>query len=188
MTEVTKPRLVGLNHIALEVGDIEQALAFYSKIFSFELRGKSEAQAFIDIGDQFIALMETQLSHSDNHRHFGLVVDDRSRVRELASAAGATMLEGDFLDFLDPWGNRVEVVEYRDVQFTKAPEVLQGMKFSYLEKSPSAIKQLSDKGIKLTPEDYAHDERGQTQPANKEQAQKGPLPSPVHLPSGGDRR
>jgi catechol 2,3-dioxygenase-like lactoylglutathione lyase family enzyme len=150
MTEGTKPRLVGLNHIALEVGDIEEALAFYGKVFSFELRGRGKGQAFIDIGDQFIALMETRSSHSDQHRHFGLVVDDRSKVRELARAAGATLLAGDFLDFLDPWGNRIEVVEYRDIQFTKAPEVLQGMNFPQLEKSAAAVKQLADKGIKRT--------------------------------------
>src|SRR5206468_1091800 len=117
MADVTKPRLVGLNHVALEVVDIEAALAFYRQIFSFELRGRGKGQAFIDMGDQFIALMETKSSHTDRHRHFGLVVDDRSRVRELAQAAGATLVAGDFLDFLDPWGNRIEVVEYRDVQF-----------------------------------------------------------------------
>src|SRR3954453_14152338 len=123
MPEESRPRLVGLNHIALEVGDVEEALAFYRKIFAFELRGRGTGQAFIDMGDQFIALMETSSSHSDKHRHFGLVVDDRSRVRELAQAAGATLLEGDFLDFLDPWGNRIEVVEYQDIQYTKAPEI-----------------------------------------------------------------
>jgi hypothetical protein len=100
------------------------------------------------MGDRFIALMETSWPHSDKDRHFGLVVDDRSHVRDLARAAGATLLEGDFLDFIDPWGNRIEVVEYRDIQFTKAPEVLQGMKFSHLEKSAAAKQQLSDKGIK----------------------------------------
>jgi catechol 2,3-dioxygenase-like lactoylglutathione lyase family enzyme len=105
MSEDTKPRLVGINHIALEVGDVQEALAFYRRIFSFELRGQGEGQAFIDIGDQFIALMESGSPHSDKQRHFGLVVDDRSHVRELARAAGATMLEGDFLDFLDLWGN-----------------------------------------------------------------------------------
>src|SRR3954464_7529664 len=124
MSEDSKPRLVGINHIALEVGDVQEALAFYSRIFSFELRGQGEGQAFIDMGDQFIALMESRSPHSDKHRHFGLVVDDRSRVRELARAAGATMLEGDFLDFLDPWGNRIEVVQYRDIQYTKASKVL----------------------------------------------------------------
>jgi catechol 2,3-dioxygenase-like lactoylglutathione lyase family enzyme len=148
MSEATKPRLVGLNHIALEVGDIEAALAFYRKIFSFELRGRGKGQAFIDMGDQFIALMEMTSSHSDRHRHFGLVVDDRSQVRELARAAGATLLEGDFLDFLDPWGNRIEVVEYRDVQFSKTPAVLQGMQLANLDKSDDARKQLADKGMK----------------------------------------
>lgn len=144
----TTPRLVGLNHIALEVGDVEAALAFYRQIFSFELRGRGAGQAFIDMGDQFIALMETHSPHSDQRRHFGLVVDDRSKVRELARAAGATLLEGDFLDFLDPWGNRIEVVEYRDVQFSKAPEVLQGMNLTHLKKSDDARKQLADKGMK----------------------------------------
>jgi catechol 2,3-dioxygenase-like lactoylglutathione lyase family enzyme len=94
MSEDTKPRLVGINHIALEVGDVQEALAFYRRIFAFELRGEAEGQAFIDMGDQFIALMASGSPHSDKHRHFGLVVDDRSRVRELARAAGATMLEG----------------------------------------------------------------------------------------------
>src|SRR5436190_23343203 len=119
MPEESKPRLVGLNHIALEVGDVEEALTFYGRIFSFELRGRGDGQAFIDMGDQFIALMENKSPPTDQARHFGLVVDDRSRVRDLARAAGATMLEGDFLDFLDPWGNRIEVVEYRNVQYTK---------------------------------------------------------------------
>jgi catechol 2,3-dioxygenase-like lactoylglutathione lyase family enzyme len=143
-----KPRLVGMNHIALEVGDIDEALAFYGQIFSFELRGRSKGQAFIDMGDQFIALMETSSPHSDQHRQFGLVVDDRSRVRDLVRAAGATLLEGKFLDFLDPWGNRIEVVEYRDIQFTKAPEVLRNMNLSHLEKSDEAKKQLADKGVR----------------------------------------
>lgn len=147
MTETGRPRLVGLNHIALEVGNVEAALAFYRQIFSFELRGRGADQAFIDLGDQFIALMETKSPHSDRQRHFGLVVDDRTKVRELARAAGATLLEGNFLDFLDPWGNRVEVVGYRDVQFSKAPAVLRGMKLTDLDKSDDARKQLADKGM-----------------------------------------
>jgi catechol 2,3-dioxygenase-like lactoylglutathione lyase family enzyme len=147
MAEKSRPRLVGLNHIALEVGDVEAALAFYGKIFTFELRGRGAGQAFIDMGDQFIALMETDARHSDRHRHFGLVVDDRSRVRELARSAGATLLEGNFLDFLDPWGNRIEVVEYGDVQFSKAPGVLRGMKLADLAKSNDARKQLAHKGM-----------------------------------------
>src|SRR5262245_8144625 len=119
-----QPRLVGINHVALEVGDVEQALAFYGSIFAFTLRGKGKGQAFIDIGDQFLAWMETKTPHRDDGRHFGLVVDDRSEVRRLAEAAGAKLLPGPFLDFLDPWGNRIEVVEYADIQFSKTPQVL----------------------------------------------------------------
>jgi len=112
------------------------------------LRGKGRGQAFIDMGDQFIALMETKAPHRDNTRHFGLVVDDRSAVRKLAAAAGAKMLDGPFLDFLDPWGNRVEVVEYADIQFTKAPQVLRAMGLD-LRKSKKALKELSEKGVKV---------------------------------------
>src|SRR5262245_13687144 len=143
-----KPRLVGINHIALEVGDIEQALESYGRIFAFSLPGRGRGQAFIDMGDQFIALIETAAPHRDKHRHFGLVVDDRSTVRELAAAAGAEVLPGRFLDFLDPWGNLVQVVEYADLQFTKAPEVLRAMGLE-LEKSEKALKELADKGVVL---------------------------------------
>lgn len=151
MTEQTqagapKPKLIGMNHIALEVGDVEAALAFYGAIFDFTLRGKGKGQAFIDMGDQFVALMQTATSHRDAHRHFGIVVDDRSSVRALAEAAGATMVDGPFLDFLDPWGNRVEVVEYRDIQFTKAPHVLRGMGVT-LGKSEKARRELTEKGM-----------------------------------------
>jgi len=146
MGEKTKPHIVGMNHVALEVGDIEEALAFYGRIFTFELRGRGQGAAFIDMGDQFIALMEGRSQSRDNDRHFGLVVDDRSNVRELAEAAGATMLEGGFLDFLDPWGNRIQVVEYRDIQFTKTPAVLKYMELD-LEKSQEAKAELRKKGI-----------------------------------------
>jgi catechol 2,3-dioxygenase-like lactoylglutathione lyase family enzyme len=145
--DVRKPRLVGINHVALEVGDIDAALAFWGAIFSFELRGRSEGAAFIDIGDQFIALMRTDRPHQDEHRHFGLVVDDRSRVRGLARAAGAEMLEGGFLDFRDPWGNFIQVVEYRDIQFSKTEAVLRGMGLEGLEKSAEAREELAEKGM-----------------------------------------
>ena len=105
-------KLVGLNHVALEVGNVEEALAFYGRIFSFTLRGRQPQAAFIDLGDQFIALMEGPLRAERGHRHFGLVVADRSAVRTLAAEAGAELLDGPFLDFLDPWGNRIEVVDY----------------------------------------------------------------------------
>ena len=145
-SERRRPRLVGLNHVALEVADVGEALAFYGRIFSFTLRGRGKGQAFIDLGDQFLALTEAATPHADAQRHFGLVVDDRATVRRLAAAAGARMLEGPFLDFLDPWGNRIEVVDYADVQFTKAPHVLRGMGLD-LHKSEKARKELSDKGM-----------------------------------------
>jgi catechol 2,3-dioxygenase-like lactoylglutathione lyase family enzyme len=140
------PRLMGINHVALEVGDIDEALAFYGKIFSFTLRGRGDGQAFIDMGDQVLALSETKTPHQDDHRHFGLVVDDREKVRALAIAAGARIVDGPFLDFLDPWGNRIEVVAYADIQFTKAPQVLHGMQLDP-GKTTKALKQLADKGM-----------------------------------------
>ncbi len=146
MTEEAKPRLVGMNHVALEVGDIEEALAFYGSIFDFTLRGKGKGMAFIDLGDQFIALQEVAALHRDDGRHFGLVVDDRSSVRARVAAAGATLLPGPFLDFLDPWGNRIEIVDYRDIQFTKAPHVLRGMGLD-LGKSEKARAELAEKGM-----------------------------------------
>jgi len=135
-----------MNHIALEVADIEEALQFYGQIFDFTLRGKSKTQAFIDMGDQFIALTQTATPHKDKDRHFAVVVDDRSRVTELAEAAGAVLVPGPFLDFLDPWGNRVEVVEYANIQFTKAPHILLGMGLA-LDKSAKALSELADKGM-----------------------------------------
>lgn len=146
MGENTKPRLVGINHIALEVGNIDEALAFYGRIFTFELRGRGQRSAFIDMGDQFIALTEGRTQGVDDDRHFGLVVDDRAGVRELAKAAGAKILEDGFLDFLDPWGNRIQVVEYRDLQFTKTPAVLKFMGLN-LDKSGEAKAELRKKGI-----------------------------------------
>ncbi len=141
-----RPRLVGVNHIAIEVGDVEQALAFYGRIFAFTLRGRGANAAFIDMGDQFIALMQGPVRAAPGHRHFGLVVDDRSAVRALAAAAGAEMVDGPFLDFLDPWGNRVEVVEYADIQFSKEARVLRGMGLD-LAKTDKARRELADKGL-----------------------------------------
>ena len=142
-----KARAVGLNHIALEVGDIEEALAFYGRLFEFTLRGKSENAAFIDLGDQFIALQKGRKQPSDDGRHFGLVVDDKEAVRQALVAAGVKVLPGRFLDFLDPWGNRIEIVGYDNIQFTKALHVLHGMGLAHLVKSPQAIKELAEKGM-----------------------------------------
>ncbi len=146
-----KPRMVGLNHVALEVGDLEAALAFYGAVFDSTLRGRSANQAFLDMGDQFLALAETEAAAARGGdpaeaRHFGLVVDDRSAVRALAEAAGARLLPGPFLDFLDPWGNRVEVVEYAAVQFSKTPAVLRSMGLD-LGKGEKARGELAAKGM-----------------------------------------
>ena len=144
------PRLVGINHVAIEVGDIEEALAFYGRIFTFTLRGKGKTNAFIDMGDQFINLTQVSTQHRDSPRHFGLVVDDRSAVPAQVEAAGGQLLEGPFLDFLDPWGNRVEVVAYSDIQFTKAPHVLRGMGLT-LQKTDKARRELAEKGMAPEP-------------------------------------
>jgi lactoylglutathione lyase len=140
-------RLVGINHVALEVGDLAQALSFYRRLFQFELRGRVPGIAFIDAGDQFIALSEGRAQPPDEGRHFGLVVDDREALRAALEEAGAEILPGRGLSFRDPWGNHVQVVEYGQIQFTKAPNVLTGMGLGGLEKTPEALRELSDKGL-----------------------------------------
>jgi len=147
MAEVKKARAVGFNHVALEVGDLDEALAFYGRLFDFELRGKSDTMAFIDLGDQFLALQQGRKQPPDDDRHFGLVVDDKEAVREALADAGIEPLPGPFLDFLDPWGNRIEIVGYESIQFTKAANVLRGMGLAHLVKSESAVKELTDKGM-----------------------------------------
>jgi predicted enzyme related to lactoylglutathione lyase len=149
MAEFAKPRVVGLNHVALEVGDVDEALAFYGRLFRFELRSKSNTMAFIDLGDQFIALQKGRRQAADDGRHFGLVVDDKEAARRALEAAGVALLDGPFLDFRDPWGNRVEIVGYDNIQFTKAPNVLRGMGLMHLVKNEKAKKELADKGMAL---------------------------------------
>jgi catechol 2,3-dioxygenase-like lactoylglutathione lyase family enzyme len=145
---MAKARLVGINHVALEVGDIDEALAFWGRLFEFELRGRSERMAFIDMGDQFIALATGRTQAKDRHRHFGLVVDDRASLKRALEEAGAEVLPSRGVDFLDPWGNYIQVVEYRDIQYTKAPEVLDAMHLGGLGKSDAARKELADKGVR----------------------------------------
>jgi lactoylglutathione lyase len=147
MAQDKKARAVGVNHIALEVGDIEEALAFYGRLFDFKLRGKSKDAAFIDLGDQFIALQRGRQQAADDGRHFGLVVDDKEALRAALVAAGIAVLPGRFLDFRDPWGNRIEIVGYDNIQFSKAPHVLRGMGLLHLAKNPTATKELRDKGM-----------------------------------------
>jgi catechol 2,3-dioxygenase-like lactoylglutathione lyase family enzyme len=147
MTASAKPRVVGFNHVALEVGDIDEALAFWGRLFDFELRGRSEDMAFIDLGDQFIALQKGRKQAPDDGRHFGLVVDDKERARKALEAAGVETIGGRFLDFRDPWGNRIEIVGYDNVQFTKAPGVLKSMGLTHLAKNDNARKELAEKGM-----------------------------------------
>ena len=147
MAEAKKARAVGVNHIALEVGDIDEALAFYGRLFDFKLRGKSNDAAFIDLGDQFLALQKGRRQPADDGRHFGLVVDDKEAVRNALAAAGVNVLPGRFLDFLDPWGNRIEIVGYENIQFSKAANVLRGMGLAHLSKNSDAIKELTEKGM-----------------------------------------
>jgi lactoylglutathione lyase len=147
MPEKRKARAVGFNHVALEVGDIDAALAFYGRLFDFELRGRSEDAAFIDLGDQFLALQKGRTQPADDGRHFGLVVDDKEAVRAALDEMGVSTLPGRFLDFRDPWGNRIEIVPYDNIQFTKAPHVLRGMGLAHLSKNKRALKELSDKGM-----------------------------------------
>ncbi len=147
MTAAGKARVVGFNHIALEVGDIDEALAFYSSIFDFKLRSQSATMAFIDLGDQFINFSKGRRQAPDDERHFGLVVDEKETVRVKLAELGIEILPGPFLDFLDPWGNRVEIIGYPDIQFTKAPHVLRGMGLGNLRKSQKAIDELTEKGM-----------------------------------------
>lgn len=147
MPEEKKARAVGFNHVALEVGDIEEALAFYGGFVDFELRAKSEHMAFIDLGDQFVALSKGRRQGPDDERHFGLVVDDKEAVRTALDKMGVEILPGRFLDFLDPWGNRIEIVDYQNVQFSKTPSVLRGMGLEGLRKSENAIQELTEKGM-----------------------------------------
>jgi catechol 2,3-dioxygenase-like lactoylglutathione lyase family enzyme len=147
----SRAKLIGFNHVALEVGDLDEALEFYGRLFEVKLRGRGPKMAFIDAGDQFIALAEGEERPSDEHRHVGMVVDDRKLVRRALREMGVEILPGRGLDFLDPWGNHWQVVDYSEIQFTKAPEVLRGMDLGHLEKSENALEELQKKG--LAPED-----------------------------------
>ena len=144
---MTLPRLIGINHVALEVSSIEDALAFYGQFFDLRLRGVAPGMAFIDMGDQFLALSEEREQEPDDARHFGLVVDDKDAVRAALVEAEVEIEPGPRLDFRDPWGNRVEIVDYRDIQFTKTPAVLGGMGIDGLDKRQRALDELREKGL-----------------------------------------
>ena len=143
---MSRPRLVGINHVALEVDDIDAALAFYGRLFELEVVERSDSAAFIELGDQFIALMKGRSQQPDRARHFGLVVDDKEAARRALEDAGAEILPGRFLDFRDPFGNRVQVVQYDQIRFAKTNEVLQGMGLG-LGKTEKALAELRAKGL-----------------------------------------
>jgi len=147
MASVTRPRLVGINHVALEVGDLAAALEFYGQVFEFELRGRIPGMAFLDIGDQFIALSDGREQPPDAERHFGLVVDDLERTRRSLEAAGAELLPSRGLDFRDPWGNHVQVVEYGRIQFAKTEAALGAVGAGGLQKSDEAKREMREKGL-----------------------------------------
>jgi catechol 2,3-dioxygenase-like lactoylglutathione lyase family enzyme len=141
-------RLVGINHIALEVGDIDDALAWYGRFFEFELRGRHGSRmAFIDMGDQFIALSAGRSQAPDESRHFGLVVDDKEAARVALQEGGVAVRPSGSLDFRDPWGNHVQIVDYRDIQFSKTPAVLRAMSLDGLEKSEAAQREIRERGL-----------------------------------------
>ena len=142
-----RARLVGINHVALDVGDLDEALAFYGRVFEFRLRGRVPGMAFLDMGDQFLALAEGREQGPDPERHFGLVVHDKRAARRALEAAGAELVPGRGLSFRDPWGNRVEVVEYGDVQFTKAAGAAAAVGVEPLGKSEDALRELRERGL-----------------------------------------
>lgn len=142
-----KAKAVGINHIALEVGDIDAALEFYGQFLDFEITRRSETAAFIYFGDQFINFAKGRRQAPDDQRHFGIAVDDKALARELLEQMGVEFLDSRFLDFLDPWGNRVEITTYTDVQFSKTEGVLAGMGLTHLEKSEKAKAELRKRGL-----------------------------------------
>ena len=145
-----KARAVGINHVALEVGDIDEALAFYGGFLDFEIARRSENAAFIYFGDQFINFSRGRRQGPDDNRHFGIAVDDKDLVRRTLEEMGVELLDGRFLDFLDPWGNRVEITTYTKIQFSKADHVLRGMGLGHLEKTDEAAAELRRKGMDPT--------------------------------------
>ena len=148
-----KARAVGINHVALEVGDIGAALDFYGGFLDFEVHRRSEDAAFIYFGDQFINFSRGRRQAPDDSRHFGIAVDDKEQVRRALAELGVELLDGRFLDFLDPWGNRVEITTYTNIQFSKADHVLRGMGLGHLRKTDRAIGELRKKGMAPPPDE-----------------------------------
>lgn len=142
-----KARAVGINHVALEVGDIKEALEFYGNFLEFDTQSQSESAAFIYFGDQFVNFMTGRSQGPDRNRHFGIAVDDKELARSRLKQIGVELIDSRFLDFLDPWGNRIEITTYENIQFSKADHVLQGMGLGHLKKTDKALSELKAKGL-----------------------------------------
>jgi catechol 2,3-dioxygenase-like lactoylglutathione lyase family enzyme len=142
-----KANAVGINHVAIEVGNIAEAIAFYGRFLAFTVEEQTEDMAIVYFGDQFVNLIRNANRRPDTMRHFGIAVDDKPLVRETLESMGVPLLGGRFLDFLDPWGNRVEITTYADIQYTKAGHVLRGMGLGHLKKSDEALTELRAKGM-----------------------------------------
>ncbi len=147
MTRPTKATAIGINHVALEVGNIAEALAFYGRFLNFTVTSQTEDAAFIYFGDQFINFAKGRTQTPDEKRHFGIAVDDKELVRNTLTEMGVTLLEGQFLDFLDPWGNRIEITTYTNIMFSKTTAILRGMDMDHLQKTDHALAQLNKHGF-----------------------------------------
>jgi lactoylglutathione lyase len=146
----SRARLIGINHVALEVGDANAAAAFYGRLFDFELRGTTAGMAFLDLGDQFLALAEGRTQARDDARHFGLVVDDLEAAKAALAAEGIEPIHsphGGGFEFYDPWGNRIQAVEYGEIQFERTAGVKRKLGIESLEKTEQAKREIEERGL-----------------------------------------
>ncbi len=142
-----RARAVGINHVAIEVGDIGKALEFYGKLLEFTVEEQTPEMAIVYFGDQFINFIRNFDRKPDAMRHFGIAVDDKPLARRTLAAMSVQLIDSRFLDFLDPWGNRVEITTYANIQYTKADHVLRGMGLGHLKKTDEALAELRAKGM-----------------------------------------
>ena len=147
MTIRTKATAIGINHVALEVGNIAEALAFYGSFLNFTITSQSEDAAFIYFGDQFINFAKGRTQTPDEKRHFGIAVDNKELVRDTLIEMDVALLGGRFLDFLDPWGNRIEITTYTNIMFSKHTTILRGMGMDHLQKTDEALSELDKHGL-----------------------------------------
>ena len=142
-----KAHAIGINHVAIEVGDVAAAIEFYGRFLDFQVEEQNDGMAIVYFGDQFINFIRNTDRTPDQMRHFGIAVDDKPLARSTLEAMGVQLLDSRFLDFLDPWGNRVELTTYTNIQYTKADHILRGMGLGHLSKSDEALAELRAKGM-----------------------------------------